>query len=166
MANVKRRLMKTVLFLFGIGMLVFACYGCGGGTTNSMMSVGGNASSISTPAAPASVNIEGTWTGKLSSTQINGGESTMTMTFTQNGSSVSGTYTCVSGTMTCSHSGASMTGMMSGSTMTMQMTFSDNQSCGTFTGTVSGNTMTGQYNCMHSMHTQVADSGTWTMTKQ
>lgn len=164
MANVKRRLMKTVLFLFGIGMLVFACYGCGGGTADTMMS--GAGSSLNTPATPASVNVAGTWTGKLSSAQVNGGDSAMTVTFTQNGSSVSGTYACVSATMTCSHSGASMSGMMSGNTMAMQMTFPDNQTCTTFTGTVSGNTMTGQYNCMHSMHTQGADSGTWTMTKQ
>ncbi len=153
--------LQKIFFVFAAAVMSLTYYGCGGGTTNSMMSM-----TSSTPTTPAAVNIEGTWTGKLSSTQINGGESTMTMTFTQNDSSVSGTYTCVSGTMTCSHSGAAMTGMMSGNTMSMQMTFSDNQTCGTFTGTVSGNTMTGQYNCMHSMHTQVADSGTWTMTKQ
>ena len=153
--------MKKIFFMFVIGAVAFACYGCGGGTTNNMMSM-----TSSAPTTPAAADISGTWTGKLSSTQVNGGESTMTMTFTQNGSSVSGTYACVSGTMNCSHSGAAMSGMMSGNTMTMQMTFPDNQMCGTFTGTVSGNTMTGQYNCTHSMHTQASDSGTWTMTKQ
>lgn len=150
---------KAKFLGFGAALLILSA--CGGGSGG-----GGYGSNESAPAAPAATpatdaNIAGTWRGTSNSATFNG-NNTITLTLTQTGSSVSGTFTCTPGTLNCLHPNATIAGIVNGQTFTGTVLYPDMHSCSAFNASVSGTTLSGNYTC----EDNVTDTGTWTATKQ
>lgn len=144
----KYRLIFAVLSICLVGLS-----GCGGGD--------GGDSSTAQPTSQTT-DISGTWKGTASSSVISGFVN-ITLTFTQSGSNISGTYACSTGSLTCLHSSGTISGTISGTSFTLSVVFPDNHSCGAFNGTITGSTMSGNYSCTD---TAGNDNGSWSATKQ
>ena len=140
-------LVRTIQHVI-VGLALCTVAACGGGN-----------SSPTAPTPPFSFN--GTWTGPIISNLV--GPGTATITITQTGSSLSGTWASVYPDPTIQGAGA-FSGEASG--MSLEGTLSPSVPTGcpyTVNATVSGNVMTGTYatfNC------KVVDAGSVTLTKQ
>jgi len=117
---------------------------------------GGN-SSPTHPTPQPGTDVSGTWQGSVRSSF--GPTASISLTLTQSGSSVSGTFSCPFG---CIHSSGTVSGSVNGSAVTGRVRFPDGHSCDTFNGTVSGQTMSGNYACTDPLGN---DNGTWSATR-
>lgn len=107
------------------------------------------------PTTPSG-SFSGTWTGTSNSLV---GRLNMSLSLTQSGSSISGSYSCTS--VACAFSSGSISGSASGDSLSGAVSFAGGAArCGTFSGTRSGNTLSGTYSCSW------GDSGTWSATRQ
>jgi hypothetical protein len=130
----------VLLLLLAVGV---SAVGCGGSGTS--------------PTAPSTGNLTGSWTGtahsSVTSVQLNIGAK-----ITQSGADVSGTYSCTSGL--CAFGAGTITGTMSGDRFTGRVDQTGGViTCGSFSGTLAGTTLSGTYSCSY------GDAGTWTMSK-
>jgi hypothetical protein len=138
--------MKWAITVFGISVSFLAA-GCGGSGNSVAPS-----SAASTPAA-----VAGQYSGSALSDF--GGFTYFTLNIVQQGSNITGTYSCQNGSLRCLHSTGSLSGTVSGSTLTGRIDFgADGSSCSAFRGTFAANSWTGQYTCGG----PVVDNGTWT----
>jgi len=138
--------MSPIRFRFTVGIVLALLMGCGGGS--------------SSPTAPSTLSVAGTWNGSISDAIEGTGSAQLTIA--QTGTSLSGTYGVnypnignTSGTFTGSISGASMSATLTPSIPTVCTS--------AVTATVNGNQITGTYaatNC------SASDSGSINLTKQ
>lgn len=142
---------KSLLYLFMV-LLFFTWSGCGGGGG------GGSSTPATTTTTQTPSNIAGTWRGTLTSSVLSGNINAE-VTFSQSGSSVSGTLACYKGTLDCGHSGGNVTGTVSGSSASLTIQFADNQTCTVSNASISSSTITGQYDC------QSGDKGIFAVNK-
>jgi len=114
----------------------------------------------SSPSAPSTISVAGTWSGSITSNQVTG-SGPASVTLAQSGTSLSGTWAV---TGPDGPNSGSLTGSVSGASMTMTLTPSDPRTCPyNATVNISGSQMTGTYaafNCTASA------SGGITLTKR
>ena len=142
-------LVRTIQHVI-VGLALCTAAACGGGN-----------SSPTSPTPPPPFSFSGTWTGPITSNVL--GPGTATVTITQTGSSLSGTWATVYPDPTIQGAG-SFSGTASGMSLEGTLSPSDPTDCPyTINATVSGNLMTGTYatfNCTG------VDSGSIMLTKQ
>lgn len=132
----------------GILMAGALLVGCGGGD--------GDDDSSSQVAG-----ISGTWTG-VATSSVGAGSLNITVTLSQQGTNVTGTFTCSPGSGTCLHATGSVSGTVSGNSVTLAIVFPDTHSCGAFNATISGDSMNGNYSCTDPLGN---DTGAWSVTR-
>lgn len=137
----------------GVILLALGIAGCGGGSGGS-----------STPAAPPSVDITGTWRGSVTESAF--GTNTHTFNAVQSGAGITATYSQVNGT-------GSATGTVSSNVLSFTISPTGCTGSLSGTGTVTTNATTGQQNMAISFSgtyvcsgTTINDNGTGNLIKQ
>ena len=147
-------LVRTIQHVI-VGLALCTVAACGGGNSSP------TAPTPPPPTPPPPFSFNGTWTGPITSNVV--GPGTATVTITQTGSSLSGTWATVYPDPMI-QGGESFSGTASGMSLSGTLSPSDPADCPyTINATVSGNLMTGTYatfNCTG------VDSGSIMLTKQ
>jgi hypothetical protein len=144
--------------LLAVCLLGLCVSGCGGSDSPT----GPSTPQPQGPQTQQPTSIAGVWTGTAISTQIAGARFNITVVLTQNGTEISGTFSCAPTTPSnCAAPSATVAGTVNGSALTARVLLpGDVVACSSFNGTLSSTTaMSGTYACGN------VDAGTWSLTK-
>jgi len=151
-----RALFRPLVLAAALGLLLGAC-----GASSSAPATGSTTPTVASVASntPAALNLSGTWDGTWQNTSPDTAKGAFTFTWTQAGSSLSGTITITASTCI---SGATISGSISGDKINFGAV--KGQATVTYDGTVSGgNTIKGSYHAGPNCGNAV---GTWTATRK
>lgn len=123
----------------------------------------GGSSSPTQPTQPTrptepTADVAGTWQ-VITRSSVTGASPYFSLVLTQNGASVSGTFSCSA--VGCISPNGTVSGTVSGSSITARLVFQAGQ-CDTFNGTLSGPFISGNYGCSVSAGN---DNGTWSAAR-